>query len=257
MLGEAAEILMLGNDNPTTWIIYNHLIQHFGLFPILIEDPVAKRVLFHNRRRKQGLLSALSQVLFIRTIRLLLNRRDEPRIEAICQRASMERSRPVTSAIGYVTSVNSDDCRERLQEAKPRIIVINGTRIIGKKTLGATGAAFINTHHGITPQYRGAHGAYWALYNRDPENCGVTVHLVDEGIDTGNIISQARIAPESTDSFVTYPYLLTEQALPLLVKAIEDIKRNALQTTPASGVSAIWYHPGFVQYLKGCLRGVR
>lgn len=257
MPGELPELLMLANDNPTTWIIYNHLIQRFGLFPILIEDPVAKSVLFRNRRRKLGLLSALSQVFFIRTIRVYLNRRDEPRVDAICQRANMERSRPVTSAIGNIISVNGDDCRERLQALKPKIIVINGTRIIGKKTLDSTGAIFINTHHGITPQYRGAHGAYWALFNNDLENCGVTVHLVDEGIDTGNIIAQDRIAPEPADSFVTYPYLLTERALPLLVQAIEDITQNALKNTPTKGASAVWYHPGFFQYLKGWLRGVR
>jgi folate-dependent phosphoribosylglycinamide formyltransferase PurN len=255
--GEALDLLMLGNDNPTTWIIYNHLIQRFGLFPILIEDPVARSVLFRNRRRKLGLLSALSQVLFIRTIRVLLNHHDEPRIEAICQRSNMERSRPVTSAIGNIVSVNSDDCRERLRELKPKIILINGTRIIGKKTLDSSDAVFINTHHGITPQYRGAHGAYWALFNSDLENCGVTVHLVDEGIDTGNIIAQGRIVPEPADSFVTYPYLLTERALPLLVQAIEDINQNALKTMPTEGSSAVWYHPGFFQYLIGWFRGVR
>jgi methionyl-tRNA formyltransferase len=254
---EALEILMLGNDNPTTWIIYNQLIQYFGLFPILIEEPVPRRVLFRNRIRKLGLANAVSQVLFIRTIRSLLNRRDEPRISEICNRANMERTRPVTPSISNIISVNSDECREQLKKLKPRIIVINGTRIIGKKTLEATGAVFINTHHGITPHYRGANGAYWALFNNDRDNCGVTVHLVDEGIDTGNIIAQANITPEATDSFVTYPYLLTEKALPLLVQAIKDARDNKLQTRQASGNSAVWYHPGFVQYLLGCLRGVR
>jgi folate-dependent phosphoribosylglycinamide formyltransferase PurN len=254
---EALEILMLGNDNPTTWIIYNQLIQSFGLFPILIEEPVPRRVLFRNRLHKLGLANAASQVLFIRTIRAYLNRRDEPRIRKICARAGMERTRPISPSISNITSVNSDECREQLKKLKPRIIVINGTRIIGKKTLEATNAVFINTHHGITPQYRGANGAYWALFNNDRDNCGVTVHLVDEGIDTGNIIAQANITPEASDSFVTYPYLLTEKALPLLVQAVKDARDDKLQTRETSGNSAVWYHPGFFQYLLGYLRGVR
>jgi methionyl-tRNA formyltransferase len=254
---EALEILMLGNDNPTTWIIYNHLIQSFGLFPILIEEPVPRRVLFRNRVNKLGLANAVSQVLFISTIRSFLNRRDETRIGEICNRANMERTRPVTPSIGTIASVNSDECREQLKKLKPRIIIINGTRIIGKKTLAATNAVFMNTHHGITPRYRGANGAYWALFNNDRANCGVTVHLVDEGIDTGNIIAQANITPEAKDSFVTYPYLLTEKALPLLVQAVRDARDNSLKTRQASGNSAVWYHPGFFQYLWGCLRGVR
>ena len=40
-------------------------------------------------------------------------------------------------------------------------------------------------HAGITPQYRGVHGGYWAVVNNDPEHCGVTIHFVDKGIDTG------------------------------------------------------------------------
>ncbi len=257
MPAEALEILMLGNDNPTTWIIYNQLIQYFGLFPILIEEPVPKRVLFRNRVRKLGLASAVSQVMFIRTIRAYLNRRDEPRIREICERANMERVRPITPSISNVISVNSEECRAQLRKLKPRIIVINGTRIIGRKTLEATDAFIINTHHGITPRYRGAHGAYWALFNNDRENCGVTVHLVDEGIDTGNIIAQANITPDAKDSFVTYPFLLTEKALPLLVQAIKDIRDKKLHTTAATGNSAVWYHPGFFQYILGTFRGVR
>jgi folate-dependent phosphoribosylglycinamide formyltransferase PurN len=54
---------------------------------------------------------------------------------------------------------------------------------------------FVNIHVGITPKYRGVHGTYWALVNNDVENSGVTVHFVDEGIDTGNIINQAIVVP--------------------------------------------------------------
>ena len=85
----------------------------------------------------------------------------------------------------------------------------------------------------------------------------MTVHVVDEGIDTGNIIAQALISPTGQDSFVTYPYLLTESALPLLRSAISDIREDRLKTVPATGQSEIWYHPGFIQYLLGWLRGVR
>ena len=51
--------------------------------------------------------------------------------------------------------------------------------------LEAVPAVFLNTLAGITPSYRGVHGAYWALVQRQPDACGVTVHLVDAGIDTG------------------------------------------------------------------------
>jgi methionyl-tRNA formyltransferase len=80
---------------------------------------------------------------------------------------------------------------------------------------------------------------------------------VDEGIDTGNIIAQARIEPTDKDSFVTYPYLLTEKAIPMVDKAIRDILAGDLKTTAIEGQSEVWYHPGVVQYLVGRLRGVK
>jgi methionyl-tRNA formyltransferase len=45
-------------------------------------------------------------------------------------------------------------------------------------------------HAGITPRYRGTHGGYWVLLNNDPGHCGVTIHLVDPGIDTGSIVAR-------------------------------------------------------------------
>ena len=95
------------------------------------------------------------------------------------------------------------------------------------------------------------------MYNNDPERCGVTVHLVDAGIDTGAIVDQAPIKPTREDSFVTYPYLQLAAALPLLVKAVHGALAGALLSKPATGKSAVWYHPGLLQYLTGRLSGVR
>jgi folate-dependent phosphoribosylglycinamide formyltransferase PurN len=254
---QATEILMLANDNPTTWIIYNCLIREFGLFPILLEPSTPRSVLFRNRVKKRGWLNAVSQVMFIQTIRSFLNWRYRSRIVEICHDSGMESAKPISSAICNIASVNHDECREVLATLAPKIIIVNGTRIIGKKTLQATKATFINTHHGITPRYRGAHGAYWALYNNDRANCGVTVHVVDEGIDTGNIIAQEPIDPTAKDCFVTYPFLLTEKALPLLISAIRSIQSGTLKTTPVYGASKVWYHPGLFQYVAGWFRGVK
>ena len=48
------------------------------------------------------------------------------------------------------------------------------------------------------------------------------MHLVDEGVDTGGVLYQARIAPTLADNFPTYFYLQAAAARPLAVKAVED-----------------------------------
>jgi folate-dependent phosphoribosylglycinamide formyltransferase PurN len=251
------KIVLLGSNNPTTWIVYNHLVSQYGLFPAFIEKPVSRFKLLRNRVRKIGLFAVIDQVAFILAIRPFINRSSQIRIKQICHAQGLEVTEPLTPVIQPVESVNSEGFREQLAALNPDIIVINGTRIIGKKTLAATNAKIINTHHGITPAYRGAHGAYWARYQNDKDNAGVTVHLVDAGIDTGNIIGCANIEVSPNDSFATYPFLQTAAALPILNQAIDDIISNTLKDKPISGTSAVWYHPGFSQYIRGWLRGIR
>jgi methionyl-tRNA formyltransferase len=64
-------------------------------------------------------------------------------------------------------------------------------------------ALFINTHTGIH-KYSGVHGAYWALVSNDKENCGVIVDKLDQGIDTGEIITQCTIEISKLVNFITY-----------------------------------------------------
>ncbi|MOA28997.1 phosphoribosylglycinamide formyltransferase [compost metagenome] len=103
---------------------------------------------------------------------------------------------------------------------------------------------------GITPRYRGVHGGYWALANRDRENCGVTVHLVDKGIDTGGVMYQDVIHPDHRDNFNTYPIHQIAKAIPLLKKTLSDIRQNQVLIKPGVTPSTLWYHPTIFEYLK-------
>ncbi len=250
-------LVLLGGDNPTTWIVYNELVSQFGLFPIIIEKSLSRSTLIKNRIKKLGLPRVLGQIGFAAVVRPILFWRDRDRIAFLKRKYGMEQTPPVSSVIHYVSNVNDASCHELMMALKPDIVIVNGTRILSKNTLAKIKAPIINTHQGITPGYRGAHGAYWAMVQNDKSNCGVTVHLVDEGIDTGNIIAQAIIEPEKEDSFVTYSFLQTAAALNLLVEAIRKIRAGNIQTVPISGPSAVWYHPGMFEYIGNALRGVR
>lgn len=257
MTAPSPNILLVGSDNPTTWIIYNHLVREFGLFGALIEKPPSRRILLRNRLRKLGITTVIGQIAFQILVRPVLYRTGRKRISNILKTSGMEPAEPMTGAIRHVENINDATAIAAIQQANPTIVIVNGTRILKPATLQSCAATFINTHQGITPRYRGAHGAYWALYENNPSQCGVTIHVVDQGIDTGNIIARASIAPTNEDSFVTYPYLQTAAALPVLVDAIRKGLAGQLASKPISGSSAVWYHPGAFQYLKARMRGVR
>ena len=106
-------------------------------------------------------------------------------------------------------------------------------------------------HVGITPKYRGVHGGYWAMVNDDKENCGVTIHFVNTGIDSGEVIKQKRISVTPNDNFVTYPYIQTGEGIRLELEILKEFEKyGRIPTTKVDLPSHMWTHPTLVQYYK-------
>ena len=82
---------------------------------------------------------------------------------------------------------------------------------------------------------------------------GVTVHLVDTGIDTGAILYQERIMPEKRDNFSTYPYLQLAAGLPLLARGGADALSGRLAPIEIDLPSKLWSHPTLWSYLAAGL----
>ncbi|QDA59333.1 formyl transferase [Hymenobacter jejuensis] len=243
-------IVILAGPGESTDILFHALDREFGVHRIIVETPVSQKQLLKRRLEKLGWPTVAGQVLFKLLIAKQLEGSSKRRLQAIKQQQQLD-SRPLPEdRVVRVSSVNAPECIEQLQQLQPDVIVVNGTRIISKKVLNSVPCKFINTHAGITPLYRGVHGGYWALANNDRAHCGVSVHLVDPGIDTGAIIAQALIDPTPEDNFVTYPLLQLAAGLPLLKQAIRDALQGTLMLKPApEGQSRLWSHPTLQEYL--------
>ncbi len=153
-----------------------------------------------------------------------------------------------------INSVNDEETIDLLKRFNPDAVVVNGTGIISKKVLSAIDAPFINTHMGITPKYRGVHGGYWALAMGDSDNCGVTIHLVDQGIDTGGVLYQDTIHIGKGDSFNTYPIHQLAKAIPLMKAALDDVREKRINVKQGVLPSHLWYHPTIMEYIKHWIR---
>ena len=96
----------------------------------------------------------------------------------------------------------------------PDLFVVHTKFIVGRKVRALARVAVIGGHPGITPWFRGAYSAFWALARGKPELVGWTVFLIDDGIDTGPIIAQGVLtAAGRVDSHNTLGWRgMTEQA---------------------------------------------
>lgn len=244
-------IVLLAGRGESTPMVYNFLRRHFPIAAVILEERVPRRQFLEKRAQRLGWKTVAGQVLFRGLAVPWLRAASRRRRREIHQEFGLDGSPIELAKIIAVSSVNSPEAMTALQRFDPEIVVVNGTRIISEQVLTCVFATFFNTHAGITPLYRGVHGAYWALVEKDAQNCGVTVHRVDPGIDTGGILEQGLIQPTAEDNFVTYPLLQLGAGLPLLKKAIEDTLAHRAQTKPApAGASRLWTHPTLWQYLR-------
>lgn len=243
------KIVLLAGSDITTNIVYNQLNKEFAVYKVIMEEGENKKVFIKRRIKRLGLSTVIGQIGFQLLIAKPLGIFSKKRVTEILEEANLDTSPIDDEKIIRVTSVNAAASIALLKEINPDLIIVNGTRIISKKVLAAVDCKFINTHAGITPKYRGVHGTYWALASKDAANSGVTVHFVDEGIDTGNIISQAFIKPGPKDNFSTYPYLQIAKGIQLLQQALRDHFTGNIKLTQNQLESKLWYHPTFFQYI--------
>ena len=110
-----------------------------------------------------------------------------------------------------VPHINHPEVLRLARELQPDLICVFGTSLIRGALLQEGRLGMVNLHGGLSPDYRGADCTFWALYNGEPENVGCTLHYINSGIDTGELIAHVRPAVREGDT-----------ELPLFWRAVKD-----------------------------------
>jgi folate-dependent phosphoribosylglycinamide formyltransferase PurN len=249
-------IVVLIGDGPLCWILANAVAERFGPIPIIVEGKEPTRKLLRRRWRMLGATSTIGQAAFGAYLKLI-HRKNAARIQRIIENETLKTTPPDTCDISYVPSVNTPECRDKIASFDPDVVFVVGTRMIRAKTLNCTPAPFINYHAGLNPKYRGMNGGYWAHANGDSENFGITVHLIDRGVDTGGTLAWKRLPPMPDGSIVTYPFAQAAAARDLVVATLERALAGDLATDDPPLPSRQWFHPTLWGYFwTGLTRGV-
>lgn len=119
---------------------------------------------------------------------------------------------------GYETKI-----KEILDSYEVDLIVLAGyMRYIGEVLLTNYPNKIINIHPAYLPNFPGAHGIKDA-YDAKVEWTGVTVHYVDEGVDTGEIIQQEKLMIDPTwdlETLETHVHALEYDLFPRVIEAV-------------------------------------
>jgi hypothetical protein len=250
-----ARIALLCANSETSRIAYHYLKEYVDVAVVVAEEPVRPYTVLRRRIRRLGIYPAVGQALFAAVLMPLIRRLSQERLREIMTQYKLDDTSIPEGLCNTVLSVNDPEAAAIIQKAQVSYVVVWGTRLLSAKTIQAIGVPIINIHVGITPRYRGSHGGYWALYHRDQTHCGVTVHLIDTGIDTGGILAQRTITPTLQDTIATYPLLQLVEGLGAVVAYLNA--PTPVQVVPIGTPSGLWFHPTLFQYIRGWLRGVK
>ena len=134
-----------------------------------------------------------------------------------------ELGRRYGARIVAVNNLNGPRAAEILKESQVDLGIVLGTRILKRSTFAVPRLGSINLHKGTVPEYRGLPPGFWELYDGVPA-AGVTVHFVDDGLDTGDVVGTGRIEITELDNEATLRTKLDRAGASLLTDCVERLR---------------------------------
>lgn len=131
-----------------------------------------------------------------------------------------------------------DDLLQQIQSLKPEFIVTAAYgKLVPLALLALPEYGCLNVHTSLLPKYRGASPVAAAILAGDEET-GVTIMQMDQGLDTGPVLTQASIPIEPADTTGSLTGKLATLAGPLLVKTLEGVLSGKLRELPQDEANA-------------------
>ena len=129
-----------------------------------------------------------------------------------------------------VANHNDNTCRDLLAAERPDVLALGGTRIIKSSILETPRRATVNSHPGLLPWLRGSASVGWALYKDMPQ--GATVHFIDPGIDTGDIIVSRHLPVYHRDSYESLNARIATLSGELMAEALTFLSNGEAPRQP-------------------------
>ena len=126
-------------------------------------------------------------------------------------------------------NVNSAEFIALIDGYKPDLLVsMSFNQILKKDIIAYAPKGFINCHAGALPFYRGRNPLNWVLINGE-NTFGITVHYVDEGIDTGDIIEQKHFPISTHDTYSSLLNIAVTECGEILLSSMQKISENKVK----------------------------
>ena len=152
----------------------------------------------------------------------------------------------------HTHSPNSDEAREFAISCKPDIAIARCKFILKKNVFTVPSIGTFVLHPGICPEYRNAHGCFWALAEDDLARVGTTLLKIDEGIDTGPVYGYYSYAfDEVGESHIVIQQRTLFDNLGAIALRFGEIISGEATPKPTEGRSSnVWGQPWLSKYTR-------
>jgi methionyl-tRNA formyltransferase len=200
-----------------------------------------------------GLLGLLDVFAFRLYYRVALARADNEWSKVMLQEL-VQRYNPIppSTQVLETSSPNSPESLRLLQQIQPNFILARCKNILRKQVFQLASQGTFVMHPGICPEYRNAHGCFWALVRRDLNNVGMTLLRIDAGVDTGPVYGYYSCRYDETrESHAVIQDRVVFDNLDELRAKFNEISTGRAQIIDTSGRnSKAWGQPRLTSYLQ-------
>ena len=245
---ELKVVFLVGHDDESTRASIQAVCSLPGVRPLAtlvdVESPGLSRRLRNLRRniRREGLRYIPKRILGVARLftDLLVDRAGVKRheTEALLRKAFPERCtslRELGARVGFavenVSNLNSPGAASLVAGHQADLGIVLGTRILKPSTFSVPRLGSINLHKGKVPEYRGMPPGFWELFDGAP-SAGVTVHFVDSGLDSGDVVTSSDIPVSAHETPDSLRRKLDWEGTRMLVAAVRSIHDGTVVRRP-------------------------
>ncbi len=146
--------------------------------------------------------------------------------------------------------INGAEIVRKLKELGPDFIFsFQYDYILKEPLLQIPRKASINLHFGPLPRYRGVSTIAWQIMNGEPE-AGVTLHYIDPGIDSGDIIAANRFKIDPQDTAKTLYEKYTDHAIQLFKENLNAVLSGTNPRIPQDPKKVLYYPKGSIDFAQ-------
>ena len=141
----------------------------------------------------------------------------------------------------YVEDINSDTSLKWIKEREPDVVFCFGwSRLLKNEILGIAPLGVIGSHPAALPANRGRHPLIWALF-LGLEKTASTFFFMDEGADSGDILSQVEITIDSSEDANSLYQKVTQTALTQINYFIPLLENKTYKRTVQDNTKANYW----------------